>query len=136
MKAGGLFIFCVNDQREDRWFGVGCPHCGVQDERTPKPFSSKSSIYGETANQAGGQSCVTRQALCFLGGQFRKRETCGSKGVITSDCAGIVNRNEAIAYPAFDVLCYQIVQIAIERRRVAEKLLRACAGVRASMRKP
>ena len=123
VKAHGRIILGIDHQREDGRIGACAALRGVHDERAPESVASKPVIDSQSADQTGGQQGVAGQTLGFRGAQFRQRQAGRCKGVIAGDNVGSIKRNKAIADPALDVLYGQLVQIAIERRDPACKLL-------------
>lgn len=68
IKGDSFLIFGVDDQREDRRLGARRARGRVHDERAAKSPSLKPAIDGETADEAGGEERIARQALHYVGG--------------------------------------------------------------------
>ncbi len=70
IEGNGRFVLGVDDQRKDRGLGACCPRGSIHDERAAEPLAAKLAIDSETADVAGGQERVVRQAFRDVGGSF------------------------------------------------------------------
>lgn len=116
-------VLRINDEREGGRVRTSGTTRGIDDERTSEPPAPEALIDSEAADQAGWQHSVTRQAFGFLWRKVGERKAGSGEGIIGDDCPRPVARNEAVAQAPSDILCRQFMQVAVEHRHTAGKLL-------------
>lgn len=121
IKAECRLVLGIDDEGEDRRLGAYGARDGIDDQRGPEPLSSKLLIDREPADKARRENGITGQSPGLLREQFAERQACRGEGVIAGDLARLIERHEAIAHPAPNVLGCQFPQIAVERRCPAAK---------------
>src|SRR4051794_8769796 len=121
IKAERRLVLGVDDEGEDRGLGAYGARDGIDNQRGPEPLSPKLLIDREPADKARRKNGITGQSPGLLRKQFAKRQAGRGEGVVTGDPARLIERYEAIAHSAPNILGCQLLQIAVERRCPAAK---------------
>jgi hypothetical protein len=114
IKAHRRIVLGVDHQR--KYCGLRAHRAGnrIDDQCRPEPLSMKLLVDGEPADQGSRDGRVARQATGHFRRQLGKRDTCGSKSVISHDAAGWTQCDEAVAYSATNILCRAFPQIPVQ----------------------
>ena len=121
IKTERRFVLRIDDKGEDRRLGAHGARDGIDDQRSPEPSPLKLLIDREPADKACRKDRIAGQSPGLLRKQFAEGQACRGEGVVAGDPARLIERNEAIAHPAPNVLGCQLPQIAVERRCPAAK---------------
>ena len=121
IKTECRLVLGIDDEREDRRLGAYGARDGIDDQRGPEPLSPKLLIDREPADKARRENGITGQSPGLLRKQFAERQAGRGEGVVAGDPARLIERHEAIAHAAPNILGSQFPQVAVERRCPAAK---------------
>ena len=104
IKAERRFVLGIDDESKDRRLGARGARDGIDDQRGSEPSSPKLLIDCEPADKTCRKDRIARQSPGLFRKQFAERQARRGEGVVAGDPARLIERNEAIAHPAPNVL--------------------------------
>lgn len=121
VKAAGVVVFGIDDKCEYRRLGARGTFNGIQNECRAETLARAARGHSQAANKSGWQQRVSRQPLHFIGLKISNWQAGRGECVVAGDLARGIDRHEAVAQPAADVLRNLFPKIPIERFDPASK---------------
>lgn len=121
VKANGDFILCVDNEGEDRRL---CPYRTsdrIDDKQAAEALAAICLVDSKPPDQARRKRRISRQSLGVLGCQFHEGKAGRGEGVVTGNLPRWIERDEAVADAAPDILRRQFPKISVKFRNAATK---------------